>query len=157
MKRRKKEYPIGSVSSATMREEDLIPSFLWELKNLAKRNRNGGDLKLVKVIQKRIDDHDRAEFWGTEGATWDLEALFDALDEYAGPYFYFGAHPGDGADYGFWLSDFFQGDFEGLKVTDLADVPRDYAGEILVVNDHGNMSLYNKARTQEPREIWAVV
>lgn len=43
------------------------------------------------------------------------------------------------------------------KVSDLAEVPRDYAGEILMVNDHGNTSLYVKARTQEPREIWSIV
>ena len=38
--RRTANYPIGTVSSGTMREEDLIPDFCWELKNLAKTNRD---------------------------------------------------------------------------------------------------------------------
>jgi len=83
--------------------------------------------------------------------------LFYSLNEYAAPYFYFGSHPGDGSDYGFWLSEDMENEFDGLKVEDLSEVPKDYAGEVIVINDHGNMSLYHKARTQKPREIWAVV
>ena len=109
----------------------------------------------------------------SEIASWDLDSLFDALGEYAGPYFGFGAHPGDGSDYGWWLSESWDEDFiEGyeldksdmhcslkpcsLKVNDLAEVPAWFRGEVAVVNDHGNVSLYVKtARTL--REIWSIV
>lgn len=153
---KKHDYPMGSISHGTMRTEDLIPIFLSELYDLAKRYSVADHLRLCREIQHRIDTE--PGYFDSEGASYDLnESLFNALNEHAAPYFYFGAHPGDGSDYGFWLCEFFEGDFDGLKVADLADVPKDYAGEILVVNDHGNVSLYAKSRTQKPREIWAVV
>lgn len=84
------------------------------------------------------------------------ETLFDALDECAPPYFYFGSHPGDGADYGFWLSEEALQDFDGLKVSDLSEVPSDYSGEVLHVNDHGNTSLY-AADNGKLEAIWEIV
>jgi len=159
-------YPIGSVSTGTMRPEDLIPDFLWELKNQANkpgisRKLRSESMKLYREISKRTDDaatdaDDHADYYQSEDADYDLEALFDALNNFAGPYFYFGAHPGDGSDYGYWLSEGFEDEFDGLKVNDLADVPAKHRGELLLVNDHGNMSLYVKT-SRAMREVWAVV
>ena len=163
---KKTDYPIGSISSGTMREEDLIPDFVWELRHLAKAHNRKDHLALCEEIQRNIDAHldwedgldTGHEYFNTDESGYDLnESLFDALNEYAAPYFYFGSHPGDGADYGYWLSDTLEDDFDGLKVSDLSEVPKDYAGEILYANDHGNISLYVKAKTQNPREIWAIV
>ena len=95
-------------------------------------------------------------YFESEQPGWDLEALFDALEAYCLPYFYFGAHPGDGADYGYWLSDEWEQGFDGLKVSDTSEVPRDYTGEVLLVNDHGNMTLYACTRGRL-REVWAIV
>lgn len=171
------QYPMGTVSSGTMREEDLIPDFVWELKHLAKRCKyvayktRKAHLALCKEIETRMEDEG---YYESEDVGYDLnEGLFDALGEYAAPYFYFGAHPGDGADYGFWLSEEWDEDFEDLgavigdrfngessidklKVEDLADVPQWFRGEVAVVNDHGNVSLYVKT-SRELREVWAVV
>jgi hypothetical protein len=148
---------IGSVSCGTMRDEDLIPAFVSELerqKPLRREHR-----KRLTRIQRWMDrpnyytaNHEGAE---TE-ATYDLEWLFEALDCYSPAYFSFGAHPGDGADFGFWLSECFMGDFDGLKVSDLSEVPTGYTGEVLQVSDHGNMSLYAYSRGRG-RELWAVV
>jgi len=52
-------------------------------------------------------------YFESDDAHYDLEVLFDAMNEYAPEGFYFGAHPGDGADYGFWLSESFVEDFDG--------------------------------------------
>jgi hypothetical protein len=82
--------------------------------------------------------------------------LFEALSEFAPPYGYFGAHPGDGADLGFWLDEFWEENFEGMRVSDLSEIPDDYTGEALVINDHGNATLYAVANGQY-REIWSVV
>ncbi len=153
-----RRYTVGSISSGTMRPEDLIPAFLSAMKDeMLAGPRIKGHAKLWREIDKRSD---KADYYESEDADWDLEALFDALQEYAGPYFYFGAHEGDGADYGFWLSwdsinDAIK-DGTILKVNDLADVPASYRGEVLDVNDHGNATLYIKT-SRAMREVWAVV
>ena len=136
-----RNHNIGSVSSGTMRPEELIPTFLSELqrqKPLARRHR-----RLVKEINKRIHS---SGYYELQDADYDLELLFDALSEYAPAYFFFGAHAGDGADYGYWLSECFSEDFDGLKVNDLSEVPTGFTGEVLHVNDHGNMTLYAYSR-----------
>lgn len=182
------QYPMGSISSGTMLEEDLIPVFAFQLWRLARgpgipRKRRIAHLALIKKIESNIyntrSDHgddmrEQSGYWYTEESGWDLESLFDALQEYAGPYFYFGAHPGDGADYGFWLSEDWDEEFQDkeqwygatqigidpndapLKVNDLSQVPSKFRGEVAVVNDHGNVTLYVKT-SRTLREIWGVV
>ena len=153
--KRKNDYPMGSISHGTMRNEDLIPDFLALLEQLARKAKNRNHISLCADIRRRMKQFN---YYSSTDADIDLnEDLFQALNDYAAPYFYFGSHPGDGSDYGFWLDENIEYDFEGLKVSDLAEVPKDYAGEILMVNDHGNTSLYVKARTQEPREVWSIV
>jgi len=61
-----------------------------------------------------------------------------------------------GSYYGFWLSESFEADFDGLKVSDTSEVPADYSGEVLHVNDHGNATLY-AASAGALTEIWSVV
>ncbi len=88
---------FGSISSGTMRNEDLIPDFLRELQYYAPRQ---------AARLRKWYGYDNASFdFTSEQADYLLESLFDALGDAANrvPYMYFGAHPGDGADYGFWL------------------------------------------------------
>lgn len=154
MKRSRNNYSknIGSVSCATMREEDLIPAFVYELESQRPLKRE--HRRKLREIKRRMEQDG---YYQSEDAGWDLnEFLFDALNEYCLPYFYFGSHPGDGADYGYWLSEGFEDEFDGLKVDDLSEVPTGYTGEVLLVNDHGNMSLYAYSRGRG-REIWGIV
>lgn len=134
-----------------MRSEDLIPEFLYCLEQQDKLT--GAHKKLVREINERMESED---YFESEESDWDLEELFDTLEEYAMPYFYFGAHPGDGADYGYWLSEDMESDFNGLKVSDLSEIETGYTGEVLLVNDHGNMTLFNCARGRL-YEIWSIV
>jgi len=145
-------YIIGSVSSGTMRKEDLIPAFVDALRKLAPNDDDG----FLDSVQRRIDEDVDSNYFGSEDADFDFGELFTRLDEQAPSYFYFGTNEGDGADYGFWLSEDAIRDFDGLKVDDTSDVPDDYTGEVLHVNDHGNMSLYD-AKDGELTEIWAIV
>lgn len=150
---------IGSISSGTLRNQDLLPSFVWEAK---RQHLSRADRATLRKIASRIARVENGEFgeddayWTDEVSGFDLEALCDILSNCAPAYFYFGSHPSDGADFGFWLSDGFAEDFDGLKVNDLSEVPRGYTGEVLHVNDHGNTSLYAYARGRA-REVWAVV
>lgn len=144
-------YPMGSISSGTMKKEDLIPEFLYTLKEISPKH------ELVKrLMKKRWNRKDIDKYYDSEESDYDLEDLFDALNELAGPYFYFGAHPGDGSDYGFWLHEFFEDDFDGIKVSDLSEIKEDYTGEALVINDHGNMTLYD-VNNGKYKEIWSVI
>lgn len=162
---------IGSVSTGTLVTNDLIESFIWEAKHLRLRK---DERKQVSRIE-RDGNHDNCKYLGNDA--WDcghldncpgdcdchacdreqdLDALFSILDAHALPYFYFGPHQGDGADFGWWLSEGFENDFDGLKVSDTSEVPSGFTGEVLHVNDHGNMTLYSASRGRL-HQVWAIV
>lgn len=142
---------VGSISSGTMRPEDLIPSFIYEARS---------QRPLLRSHSKQVTDIDKRSakrgYYESDAPGDDLECLFDILGHYAPEGFYFGAHPGDGADYGYWLNESFIDDFDGLKVSDLSEVPRGYRGLVLYVNDHGNTALYSVSRGKFI-EHWAIV
>lgn len=150
---------MGSISSGTMRPEDLLPCFIAELESM--RPLQKAHRTLLREVQQRMD---AAELLGLsyfevlngEQAAEDIEELETALQDYCLPHFYFGAHPGDGADFGYWLSEGFTEDFDGLKVDDTSEIPTGYTGEVLHVNDHGNCTLYACSRGKR-RELWGIV
>lgn len=153
---------FGSVSHGTLRSEDLISSFSGELADMPGVRSNKETVLLAECdAWEEFDEEneDSAALLSHEEQGSELvNDLIDALQEYAPAYAYFGTHPGDGADFGFWLSESFPEEFDGRKVSDLADVEDSYRGEILVVNDHGNMTLYvTDGPAHTLREIWAVV
>lgn len=97
-----------SIIHGTHRPQDLIPAFLDELEI---RNPEGYEQYMLMpfgpVPSYVTDEGDDSEWWASEDATYLLESLFDALDECAEDGFYFGAHPGDGSDFGFWKAEEF--------------------------------------------------
>jgi hypothetical protein len=93
---KKYNYPIGSVSSGTMRSEDLLDAFTYTLKQLDEPRFTAFSDDNQDAFNDESPDYQ-------ESLDQAVEELFDILNEYAGPYFYFGAHEGDGADYGFWF------------------------------------------------------
>ena len=101
----------GTVSHGTMRSEDLIPCFMDALDTLKEAEslstyqniRRFRDIDtLLGNIEHRQHKSSWSAYYESEDADHDLDALFDALEVYAPPDCYFGAHEGDGADYGFW-------------------------------------------------------
>jgi hypothetical protein len=175
-----------------MRPEDLIPTFTTELLWNSRRKATVGDVSQTrkrdharfafetgKCIAGNCDHDHKGEYFSSEAADTDLETLYDMLNEYAAPYCYFGSHPGDSADYGWWLSEDWDSEFidathngapalrkpfpgepadrgVSLRVNDLAEVPAWFRGEVAVVNDHGNVTLYVKT-CRTLREVWSIV
>jgi hypothetical protein len=147
---------IGGISRGTMRPQDLIPRFCDQLRWLGMRNKalSAIESRYNRAINGKYGENDK--YFTDEVSAFDLDELFDLLNEFAPPYCYFGAHPGDGSDYGFWITEFLEDDFDGLKVDDTSEIPANYTGDVLHVNDHGNMTLYSCTRGKR-REVWAVV
>lgn len=92
---------VGTVSEATMRPEDLIPAFTEVLEQYwpEKAKELADEYSDIYAAMDGDDDVYLSELDGTD---WLLDSLFDALEEIAPDGFTFGAHPGDGSDYGFW-------------------------------------------------------
>lgn len=151
-----KTVSLGTVISRTMQPVDLIPAFADELRRLSPRGRL--PLAIYKDLRAyNSGGHDAVEHDFVEQDL--LELLSNALNDYAPSYCYFGAHPCDGADFGFWLHEDFQELIRmdgGLEVADTSEVPSDYTGDVLHVNDHGNATLY-RADNGKLTEIWSVV
>jgi len=138
---------LGSISHATMRTEDLIPIFTNTLEQL----------DTDKTYTDLINDARAITDFNGEDAYYILnERLFNALNTFSPPYCYFGGHPGDGSDYGFWIDEYVNEVYEGLKVSDLCEVPDNYTGELMFINDHGNMTLYNVTKGKL-KEVWSIV
>lgn len=150
---------IGEISSGTMRTEDLLDTFADELEDLVQRNAAAWCSDAGRAERDRyvtlIGDAREIEDFDSEEASEIVDELSDALGEFAPPYCWFGANENDGASYGFWPC-LDADEFDGLKVDDTSEVPDDYEGEVLHVNDHGNMTLYS-ASAGELTEIWSVV
>jgi hypothetical protein len=154
-----KTLPIGTISHGTMRAEDLIPRFLDALESV----------KPLRAEEIREDNAETLARLGKENLSDDeieaqdyllFETIWESLSDQCPPYCYFGAHPGDGSDYGCWISqesiDDDVQDGELLKVSDTSEVPADYSGSVLHVNERGNTTLYS-VENGKLTEVWAVV
>jgi hypothetical protein len=163
---------FGSVSHGTLRDEDLLQAFADELESLlakqSRRFRRAPYRALIRAARKELRNYQRLMSGRACGGFWCAKAglavgdyvnrLADTLNEFAPPYAYFGAHEGNGSDFGFWLDrDALDESFDGLRVGDTSEVPRDYRGDVLHVNDHGNVTLYVAGSRGRLREVWAVV
>lgn len=151
-------YPdFGSVSSGTMRTEDLLPAFLDAAKDYAQ---TPDEKRIVARLRTEWNALDMDDADDTDTADEILSEITDLLEGLAPPYGYFGSLEGDGADYGFWPSlDSVEDacrDGSALKVSDLADVPDDYVGDVFQVSDHGNLTFY-AADHGTYTEVWGIV
>ncbi len=141
---------IGSISSGTLRSKDLLPAFAGELELLDAAGRYTG-----LVAESRSVDADSDEAREVLG---DLE---QALGELAPPYCYFGAHRGDGADFGYWPDwDAVEADRRDGTLASGDELPADGAAATyyLHISDHGNAELYAwDSPGRQWRSVWGVV
>lgn len=98
---------IGTIIHGTLKAEDLIPAFWAEIRRIGGREslkgiyREYGDL-LVEAVCNPRQMEVSAEHMEL------LATLEDELDKLAPEGTYFGAHPGDGSDFGFWPIEFLE-------------------------------------------------
>jgi hypothetical protein len=145
-------FSIGSVSHGTLKGEDLLPVFADELKKFEP------DHELVKEAYELMagwGDNDNEEMDEIDELVNDIQ---DAIGEFAAPFTYFGAHEGDGSDFGWWIDTYAldEARHDSVPVSidnNYYDFLPDY-GLLVDVNDHGNVTLYTM---ELGREIWAVV
>jgi len=89
------DCPTGTVIHGTLRPQDLIRAFSEWLDYY----QNGAFLSLIENYAETRED---LVMQGDNDDPWLLDELFDAINEAIPSGFYFGAHPGDGSDFGIW-------------------------------------------------------
>lgn len=165
---------LGSYSSGTLRSEDLAETFL----DLAERLRvSKSDRAAVRKLRAEYDQIIRVNAdetdvpFSDENLSEIVDELQELLGNYVPDYCYFGAHEGDGADFGVWIVEdlFFdtrQGSYDGMVYragtfpgddpTLDAEARADDYRFWLFVNERGNCALYRKAGRRWI-EVWSVV
>ena len=96
----KVEECAGTLICGTMRLQDIIPAFLDAIRATVEYTQLLS-LPFGAVPSHAIDDDD-SDWWMSEDAECIYFSILDVLDAYAPKGYYFGAHIGDGSDYGYW-------------------------------------------------------
>lgn len=60
-------------------------------------------VQLMHLVPSYAYEEKNTAWWDSEDAICLLESLFDTLDSYSPKGYSFGAHLGDGSDYGYWI------------------------------------------------------
>jgi hypothetical protein len=148
------EFQLGSISTGTLFTGDLIAAFANALLGICDGNAEATELARdsKQYLEPDIDDTDE-EFRHSL-----VESLTDYLNEFCPPFVYFGTHPGDGADFGFWP------DLEAIDAScerehhrrthnpDTGEIVLEDDSVIVQVNDHGNVTVMDMERSV----IWSV-
>ena len=122
------QITIGTLIHGTLRDEDLQEAFIGEIARLS----DDMHPKLTEVGAMDTDDN-----YTESDLTNDL---MDILQEYAPAHMYFGAHEGDGADFGWWAEDIELAGCEIVKLDDENVIDVDCQVHVNV-NDHGNVTV----------------
>ena len=100
------KVPEGSISHGTLRTQDLLRSFMKTLMdvNIQRYEEIWLDEFVVSLYNDSViyELPDDDEWWDSPHAYYLLAMAQTALDEIAPEGMYFGAHEGDGCDFGFW-------------------------------------------------------
>lgn len=154
------QFQLGSISTGTLRTQDLLPVFLETF--IALGGNVPSDLECGSYIEylnwpnpetTACDEDDK--FWDSEDAMWDMEALTNGLNNLCPPFVYFGTLEGDGSDFGFWPD--MEALNEAMQNMGMASESDEEIlaeeGVIVQVSDHGNVTVMDIDRNV----IWSVV
>lgn len=106
---KKVDADYGTVSHGTMRPQDILPACMDVLAeyapdaygNLVDAIRDSAEMTYESLIA-----NDDSDWWRSDDCDWILnEDIWLAMQDIAPDGFYFGSHPGDGSDFGFWSDD----------------------------------------------------
>ena len=105
------QFQLGSISTGTLRTQDLIPAFTYKMGELTHDPVSNTSKYPTEAMAKLWDEAIHligTDQWWTldpedSGVDDLLNDLTDALDELCPPFVYFGTLEGDGADFGFWV------------------------------------------------------
>lgn len=90
-----------TIIHGTYRYCDLIPAFLDVLKDTPEYTH-----LITANIPPSVElDDEYNDWWNSDEAFWFYMELHELLEGYAPEGYYFGSHPGDGSDFGFWKSE----------------------------------------------------
>jgi len=123
-------FQLGSISTGTLKTEDLLPAFIHEL---------------------AIRNPDHTLYFDGEPSDM-LREVDQDLQELCPPFVYFGAHPGDGADFGFWpdwdaIEEALQDPTHTLIDGVLYQVPRDEAVLVRQYAEEDHLTVLDLDRT----------
>jgi hypothetical protein len=118
------------VSCATLRPEDLLPSYWSVTESLAQLAGKASPIaaNTLADLERLVGEDSSEADWNDELACQLLEELTDCLQELAPCGFGFGSQEGDGACFGFWLTEDWQEALEHLGLD--GDDPADWASLI---------------------------
>jgi hypothetical protein len=103
------------VSSDTLRPEDLLPAYWSAAESLAQLGKAAPlAADTLADLERLVGEDSSEDAWNDELACQLLEELTDCLQELAPCGFGFGSNEGDGACFGFWLSEDWQEAIEHL-------------------------------------------
>jgi hypothetical protein len=164
---------LGSISTGTLRPEELLPCFLDFLDTLVEKGTfsagadHPAEVAEVGKLQDALGDMERRMetegYWdNTDAVSEDLDFVTSRIEERVPSFCYFGAHDGDGADFGVWVDWDTITDAEGegslLRLPAGDDYPTDpEVDSVVFVTDHGNADLYQRTATGSWELIWSVV
>ena len=141
------EFQLGSISTGTLRTEDLLFDFALALREFEDKWNSEHEALYDQAKQHMAQAPSESELNQT------VSNLQDALQEYCPPFVYFGALEGDGADFGFWP------DIETIQeIVNIAECDASQGiscpddGVIIQVSDHGNVTVLDMERYV----IWSV-
>ena len=149
--------PLGSISHGTLRPVDLAEACIDAASVLSLEAK---DRKVFNSARRELNKHFIDADNSDEAVSEIYDELFTILSNYTPPFTYFGMNEGDGSDLGVWIDWHSIQDAEHSGAAKKGDtLPAAGRGNpplFIVVNDHGNMTLYRHARTRWV-ELWSVV
>jgi hypothetical protein len=124
-------------SADTLKIEDLLPKFWSVAEDLAARSGRLDLLAadLLQTLTRLAGEDSNYEAWSEDEASAALSELVDVLEHAAPCGFGFGASEGDGACFGFWLSEDWAEALETLGLDD--DDPTEWAALIAELDADG--------------------